>query len=127
MKIKDILEGYEIRNGLKFTLPPTYIMTDLPNNDAYRQYRHLVALAAARANSEKDTDTPMTDESAWGENQTVVCYVPEDYETLVLANKIMGVDKKALTATPSQEAPWRDVASPVRKFVDIIEAAQKQK
>lgn len=126
MKIKDLLEGYEIRQGLKFTLPPTYVMPQLPNNDAYLQYRHTVALAAARARNESQLDHEMSDESPWGENQAVICYVPEDLETLELANKIMGVDKKPLTVTPSGEAPWRNTVSPVRKFVDIKENAENK-
>lgn len=121
MKLYDLFEGQEIKRGLKFTLPPTYVMPELPNNDAYLQYRHLVALASARSRKEK-SDHKMAHESPWGENQAVICYVPQDLETLDIANDIMGVTKKALTTTPSSEAPWRNTVSPVRKFVDISES-----
>ena len=118
MLLKDLIETHDLRKSIKFTMPPTYTMPALPNSDAYLQYRHSVALASARSDigfSKK------TQDSTWGEHQTVVCYVPDDVETLELANKIMGIEKLPLTDTPSQEAPWRNTVSPVRKFVDITE------
>ncbi len=120
MRYKDLLEGMKIRKGLQFTLPPTYVMPDLPNNDSYKQYRHLVALAAARA--AKDEDATVDDEMAWGQDQSVVCYTTADQETLRLANEIMGVSSVALSSTPSQESPHRNTVSPVRKFVDLSES-----
>lgn len=121
MLVKDLLEN-DIRRELKFTLPPTYVMPELPNNDAYLQYRHMVALASARSMQAREGEQGMSEDSAWGENQAVVCYVPQDLETLELANKIMGVKKVPLTHTGSQESPLRQTVSPVRKFVDITES-----
>jgi len=121
MKLSDLFERYTLNPGAANPLPPTFVMPELPNNDAYRQYRHLVALAAARAQSSLPLHSRLTDESAWGENQAVVCYTPEDLKTLELANKIMGVTHQALTKSPSQEDPRRNTTSPVRAFVDIQE------
>lgn len=121
MKLSDLLEHQHLPVDVKYSLPPTYVMPQLQNNDAYRQYRHLIALAAAR--SMKDLDNDVSDESPWGENQAVICYTPADKETLKLANAIMGVRSEALTDTPSHERPETNTKSPVRKFVDLNESA----
>lgn len=120
MLLKDLLEN-DIGQELRFTLPPTYVMPELPNNDAYLQYRHMVALASARSMQDRGLEHTMAQDSPWGENQAVVCYVPQDVVTLELANKIMGVKKIPLTSTSSRESPSRQTTSPVRKFVDITE------
>jgi len=102
------------------TLPPTYLMPTLQNNDAYRQYRHVVAMASARAMAENGDH--MDPSSSWGENQSVVCYTEADKETLMMANEILGVTSIALTDEPSTESPLRNTVSPVRPFVDITES-----
>lgn len=119
MKIRELIEGREILDSVKHTLPPTYVIPELPNNDAYKQYRHLVALAAAR--STKDDNRRMDAKKVWGQDQSVTCYTDADRETMELANQIMGVSAVALTTTPSSESPERNTVSPVRKFVDLAE------
>lgn len=120
MKYKDLIEGTKLKKSLQNSLPPTYIMPTLQNNDAYRQYRHLIALAAVRAI--KDNKNHMDPESTWGENQAVVCYSPADEETLLMANNLLGIPSISISSTSSRELETRNVQSPVRKFIDITEA-----
>lgn len=84
------------------------------------QYRHVVAMAAARAMTENGDH--MDPSSTWGENQAVVCYTDADRETLMLANQILGVTSITLTDEPSTESPLRNTVSPVRAFVDFNES-----
>jgi hypothetical protein len=120
MKYKDLLEQTALRADIGDSLPPTYVMPELQNSDAYRQYRHLIALASALAT--KEQHMPTEKESAWGENQAVICYTKADEEILRTANEIMGVKSQALTKTPSHEAPNVNKTSPVRKFVELTES-----
>lgn len=120
MKYKDLIEGTKLKKSLQSSLPPTYIMPTLQNNDAYRQYRHLIALASVRAI--KDNSSHMDPESTWGENQAVVCYSPADEETLLMANNLLGIPSISISSTPSKELETRHVQSPVRKFIDIAES-----
>lgn len=83
-------------------------------------------MAGALSQDDKSHDHSMEDRSAWGQSQTVVCYTPAEYEILLLANRIMGVNNIPLTASPSEEAPWRGIESPVRPFVDLCESTQDQ-
>lgn len=120
MRYKELLEQKTLPEDIKDSLPPTFVMPGLQNSDYYRQYRHLIALAAARSRTE--SGEPLGSESAWGENQAVVCYTKADEETLKLANKIMGVTSKALSDSPSHEMPDTNKVSPVRKFVELSES-----
>ena len=123
MRYKDLFEQLNVPMEIKDSLPPTFVMPQLQNNDYYKQYRHLIALAAAR--SKQETNQPVSTESAWGENQAVVCYTKADEETLRLANKIMNVRSEPISKTPSHEQPSTNKVSPVRKFVDLKESAHK--
>ena len=119
MRYKDLLEGAKIRQGVINPLPKTFVMKGLQSNDSYLQYRHMVALASARSMAAGEEH--MDKESAWGENQAVVCYTDADEETLRMANAILGVDASAIVSTRSQESPQVNTVSPVRKFVDLDE------
>lgn len=121
MKLSDLFEQQNIPADVKDSLPPTYVMPKLQNSDYYKQYRHLVALAAARSKQEKGES--LSPESVWGENQAVICYTKADQETLKLANKIMGVTSEAISDTPSHEPSTTNKVSPVRKFVDLAESS----
>lgn len=93
------------------------------------QYRHNIALAAALAYERGETgyNIPTT----WNENQSTVCYTPEEEHILKLANKLMGVKEKEITHTKSQEPDWVFKTSPVvqntmtapetlRESIDIV-------
>ena len=119
MKLSDLLEG--LRPGsldieVKDTLPGTYIIPDLENTDPYKQYRYVVALASAKAIENKEVS--MDQESAWNENTAVVCYTPQEVEIMDAANKIMNVKKKMISTKISEEPPYINTKSTVRKFED---------
>jgi hypothetical protein len=52
--------------------------------------------------------------TAWGENLVVVSYEEEDDQTLALAAKIMGVPKRQISSTRSQETPDVYTQSPTK-------------
>lgn len=66
------------------TLPSTYTVPGLTNQDPYMQYR--LGLAMASANDPEKFDS----ESAFGRNVSVVSYTPQDEEILKLALKLIG-------------------------------------
>ena len=120
MKISDLFEGLHavpLRADLTDTLPPTYVMPELQNNDSYVQYRYLVALAAAEAIERGEID--MAQASTWNEMTSVVCYTPEEEAIEQDANKHMGVNGKKISKTPSKEPTWVNKNSPVRSFKDL--------
>jgi hypothetical protein len=134
MRLRDLVEDYHpegppLRHDLKHTLSPSYIMPLLKNHDTYMQYRHHVALAAALSHERGETDYDIS--STWNENQSTVCYTPEEENILRLANKLMGVGRKEITHTKSQEPDWVQKTSPVvqntmtapeslRESIDIV-------
>ena len=79
MKIREVI----VENGtgslapaVARTLPSTYVLPHLKNQDPYLQYRMGMALAAARHPENWET------QSAFGENMSVVGYTDADDETL---------------------------------------------
>lgn len=98
---------------IESTLPPTYVMPELQNNDTYKQYRYLLALAAAQAH--ENGDIKFQSQSSWNENTSVVCYTPEEQRIVELANKLMGVHGYNIVNSHSHEAPDVNTRSPVAK------------
>jgi hypothetical protein len=95
------------------SLPGAFVQRDLRNTDPYMQYRYGLALAGARANAAGDVD--FEQESAWAENFAIVNYVPEDEETIRLADKLMGVKATRIASQDSTETDVNAV-SPVAKI-----------
>jgi hypothetical protein len=122
MRVKELLEhmteGPPLRKDLQHTLSPTYIMPKLKNHDTYSQYRHNIALAAALA--VKRGESNYHEASTFNQNQTTVCYTPQEKEILDLANDMVQVYDKKVSGTPSQEPDWVQKTSPVARFKDII-------
>lgn len=116
MKLTDLFEQTELSYDVQNTLPPTFVIPKLQSSDAYMQYRHSVAMAAARSQQGDKAKK----ESAWGENQAVICYSDAEIETLEMANKIMGVESKVLSSSKSTENKSVNKVSPVRKFKDYL-------
>jgi hypothetical protein len=122
MKLIELIEGRNrapLSIELHKTMPPTFIMPSLQNNDSYMQYRYIVALASAKAI--ENGDVQMDQLSTWNQNQTVVCYAPEEAEIVKLANKHMNVEAEMITNTPSCEPDFVFHNSPVRQFKDYKE------
>lgn len=98
---------------IESTLPPTFVIPELQNNDSYKQYRYLLALAAAQAH--ENGDIKFNSQSSWNENTSVVCYTPEEQRIVELANKLMGVTAKQIVSTASHEQSHVNTRSPVAK------------
>lgn len=92
-----------LSSSVQETLPATYVIPQLKNNDFYTQYRYGLALAAA-AGMSADDKLNFERESAFGEQLTMVSYVPEEQRIIELAAKLMGVSAK-LISTPKSEEP----------------------
>lgn len=87
MKINEILnEGNtgSLIPSVARAMPTTWELPGLPNQDPYLQYRMGLAMANARSKQ------PFADQSAFGENMSIVSYTNADDETVKLALKHMG-------------------------------------
>lgn len=105
------------------TLPATYVIPELQNNDFYKQYRFGVALAGAKgAEQRKQDNVPEYDkESTWGENEIIVSYAGNGIEEKFIddALKKVGITakaKKQVTTTKSEEPTSTVVRSPINPF-----------
>ena len=99
--------------AVKETLPATYVIPQLKNNDFYTQYRYGMALAAAAASA--DPNLHFEKASAFGENLTMVGYAPEEQRIIELAAKLMGVSAKLISTPTSVEPSTTQKNSPVPK------------
>ena len=95
------------------TLPATYVIPQLKNNDFYTQYRYGMALAAAAASA--DPNVHFERESAFGENMTLISYTPEEQRIIELAAKLMGVSAKLISTPKSEEPHDTQKNSPIPK------------
>lgn len=100
------------------TLPSTYALPELKNQDPYLQYRFGVALVAAKAKSKTDEDLEKyPKETPWGENQVVVSYGDDAGPEIDAALKSMGMSGKRRVSTKnSVEMPDTDKKSPIKPF-----------
>lgn len=119
MRIKELLSEAgtgSLRAGVKHSLPNTFVLPDLENQDAYRQYRMGVALAGARAVEQGLINPPET-ESTFGEQMTIVNYSEEDKKTMELALKLIpGYSaKKQISTSKSEESRTVQTVSPIAK------------
>lgn len=107
-----------------YSLPNTYIMPDLKNNDFYELYRFGVALAAARGEGGQDDGVQnefkneFQAETSWGEHQLVSSEFDEDLaSTIDKALKKVGKSGKKLVSTPgSSELPSTVTQSTLKPF-----------
>lgn len=117
MKLMELLneeyhpEGPLLRHDLRHTMSASYIMPMIKNHDQYTQYRHHVALAAALAHERGETHYNVA--STWNENQSTVCYTPEEEQVLKAANKLMGIGQKQIATSRVKEPEWVNKTSPV--------------
>lgn len=104
-----------------YSLPNTYVINDLENQDFYEIYRFGLAIADVRGTSGDDGvlgkhRTDFEPESEWGEKLVVTSFDPgvEDVidKALVKVNKH---GKKAFS-TKSKELPYTGTKSPVKPF-----------
>lgn len=121
---KSHVEIYEGKTGslapdVAASLPATYALPELKNQDPYLQYRFGVSIAGAKgAKQRKEDGVPeFSRESAWGENQIVVSSDPNIEEYIDDALNQMGLKGKRLISTPkSEETSDVGIKSPVVGF-----------
>ena len=92
------------------TLPASYVIPELQNNDFYLQYRFGVALAGAKgAEQRKKDDVPeYSRETPWGENEIIISYAGDGVEEKYINDALseLGITarvKKQVTTTKSEE------------------------
>lgn len=100
------------------TLPASYAIPQLKNQDPYLQYRFGVALAGAKAQRvENDSVEKLPKETPWGENQVIVSYGEDAGPDIDAALRDMGMSGKRRVSTKnSKELPGTDAKSPVKPF-----------
>lgn len=93
------------------TLPATYVIPELQNNDFYTQYRFGVALAGAKGSEQRKKDgvPPYNKDTPWGENEVIVSYAGNGVEEKFIndALKDIGISSRAkrLISTPNSNEP----------------------
>ena len=116
MRLRDLLETSTpgLEPDIEDTLPPTMIMPELINSDTYRQYRYVVALAAAGAVAKGEVE--FDPNSTWNESLSALAYTPQELEIIQLANKMMGVQGVMVSKSKSHEPDHVHTVSPVMPF-----------
>ncbi len=105
-----------------YSLPNTYVIPELKNNDFYELYRFGVAIADVRGTSGNDDVQngfrhDFKAETAWGENQVVMSFDPNVGEVIDQAlKKVNKKGKKLLGTKSSGEIPSTSKTSPMKPF-----------
>ena len=119
-KLSDVHDGLDVASK---SLPNTYVIPELQNNDFYDLYRFGVAIAAVRG--ENGTDNVQNGykpdfraESSWGENQVISSEFDKEIgKTIDQALKKVGKSGKKLVSTPSSDEMDDTMhSSPVKPF-----------
>lgn len=117
-----------VHDGLdvvSYSLPDTYIIPELKNNDYYDLYRFGVAIAAVRGESGQDDGVEhgrhrkphFEAESAWGEHQIVSSTEPDIASLVDKALEKVGLSQKIRVSTvTSDEFPDTTHVSPINPF-----------
>ena len=116
----------KVHDGLEVasvSLPNTYVIPDLKNNDFYELYRFGVAIAAVRGESGNDDvqnnyKPEFRAETSWGEQQVVSSEFDRDIgKTIDQALKKVGkFGKKSVSSSGSIEMDDTLTQSPIKGF-----------
>ncbi len=116
----------KVHDGLEVasvSLPNTYVIPDLKNNDFYELYRFGVAIAAVRGESgnddvQNDYKPEFRAETSWGEQQVVSSEFDRDIgKTIDQALKKVGkFGKKSVSSSGSIEMDDTLTQSPIKGF-----------
>ena len=117
----------KVHDGLDvvaMSLPNTYVIPELKNNDFYDLYRFGVAIAAVRGESGTDDgvqngfEPDFRAESSWGEHQVISSEFDKDIgKTIDQALKKVGKSgKKQVSAPRSDEMDDTITQSPIKGF-----------
>lgn len=100
------------------SLPYTYVIPELTNQDFYKQYRFGVAIAAVRGDDGKDHAVPKFQaQSSWGEQQIVSSFDPNIGTVIDKALHKIGLKGKKQVSTPgSDEFDDTKKVSPLKPF-----------
>ena len=118
-KLSDVHDGLEVAAK---SLPYTYIIPELKNQDFYELYRFGVALADVRGNmgDVKNIDKFKPNfkaETSWGENQIVSSFDPNIGSVIDKALKKVNKSGRVAVSTPgSQEFDDTLKQSPIKPF-----------
>ena len=100
------------------SLPYTYVIPELKNQDFYDLYRFGLAIADVRGQSGHDHDVPnFQATSSWGENQIVSSFDPNIGKVIDQAlKKVNKRGKKQVSTAGSEEMDDTSSISPVKPF-----------
>lgn len=119
-RLDQIHDGLDVANK---SLPNTFVIPELKNNDFYDLYRFGVAIAAVRG--EQGSGDGVMDgnepefhaESSWGEQQVVSSFDPNVGELIDKALAKVGKSGKKSVSTPtSDEMDDTSTESPMKPF-----------
>lgn len=105
-----------------YSLPSTYVIPDLQNQDFYEIYRFGLAIADVRGTSKDDGvqnqhRRDFQAESDWGEHQVVTSFDPDIGNLIDKAlKKVNKSGKKSVSTGSSEEIPRTDKQSPLKPF-----------
>lgn len=107
-----------LMKDVEYTLPASYAIPQLKNQDPYLQYRFGVAYAAAKAAKvSEDSIEPYHKETPWGENQVIVSYGNDVGSEIDDALRLMGMPgKRSVSSKDSIELPDTGKQSPIKPF-----------
>jgi hypothetical protein len=128
--IKPLMEddSGSIADSVEKTLPATYIMPELQNQNPYHQYRFGVAIAGAkgRKSREEDNVEALAPTSKFGEDMTIVSYGEDMGEFIDDALKELGLSKKIEIGTPeSEEESDVETTSLLKAFKGFSESKKR--
>lgn len=117
-KLSDVHDGLDVANR---SLPYTYVLPELKNQDFYELYRFGVALADVRGTQGNDGVTmnkpEFRPESSWGENQIISSFDPTIGKVIDQALKKVNKSGKKSVSTPgSDEMVDTLKQSPIKPF-----------
>lgn len=106
-----------LQDDVAKSLPATWVIPALPNQDPYKQLRFGVAIAAAKSEEHRSAEQPeFAPQTAWGENQIVMSFDPSAEQFIDKALTMVGLrptDKKQISTSTSEEGKGIDTKSPV--------------
>ena len=125
MRAKEFITESEgsILPDVQKTLPATYVIPELKNNDFYLQYRFGVALAGAKGKEQREHDNvpEYSRETSWGENEVIVSYAGDGIEEKFINDALHDIGikvtaKKKVSTTRSEEPSDTGTNSLLKQF-----------
>lgn len=125
MRAKEFITESEgsILPDVQKTLPATYVIPELKNNDFYLQYRFGVALAGAKGKEQRERDNvpEYSRETSWGENEVIVSYAGDGIEEKFINDALHDIGikvtaKKKISTTRSEEPSDTGTNSLLKQF-----------